>query len=164
MKATAAYNNLELTAICSLISDRVDRYTPVESWTHSSFLISDDPELKSIESSTIDSLYANSGSPNVGLMHIDVEGMEYAVLKGSTQVIRDNRPLIIYELHLNDPNHRKSSYLLRSHGYKIYTINEIISGNRPDCRNMIAMPDESSFLSHNPFFSEISAHCLEFIL
>lgn len=153
IKATALYNNLEIIALCSLLSDRVERYAPVESWSHSSFQVIDDTDLKSVTSSTLDSIYANIGTPNVGLIHIDVEGMEYQVLNGSKEVIKQNRPIIIYELHLNDPDHKMAGSLLRSHGYMIYTINEIISGNRPDCRNMLALPVESTILSDQFFFS-----------
>jgi len=156
MHATAVYNNLELKVLCSLISDRIENYTPLQSWTHSSFHVSNNPQYKSIRSTTIDSLYSSSMPSKVGLLHIDVEGMEYAVLNGASKLILENRPLIIYELHLNDPSHSKPGLLLHSQGYKIYTINEIISGNRPDCRNMIAIPGESTLISDLSFFSSVT--------
>ena len=82
IKATALYNNLEIIAVRSLLSDRFERYAPLETWFHSSFQVLDDTALKSATSCTMDSICANIGTPNFGLMPIDVEGMEYQVLNG----------------------------------------------------------------------------------
>lgn len=58
----------------------------------------------------------------VGLIKIDVEGMEYQVLSGALKIINRDCPVIIFEQHDNEfyeSGETKSISLLRSLGYEI---------------------------------------------
>ncbi|WP_114765997.1 FkbM family methyltransferase [Vibrio rhodolitus] len=63
---------------------------------------------------------------NVGLIKIDVEGMEYQVLQGSLSIIEKNKPVIIFEQSVSDfidgGNDTLSTLLLKNIGYTIYWI------------------------------------------
>jgi len=70
----------------------------------------------------IDSLIKKS--EKVNLIKIDVEGHEYQVIKGAINIIKKNKPLILFEHH---PNNFKSKYsptikLLKKLGYKNFAI------------------------------------------
>lgn len=57
---------------------------------------------------------------NVKLMKIDVEGHEYKVLLGAKEVIREHKPIILFEQHIEDFKNGESQILslLRELGYK----------------------------------------------
>lgn len=59
---------------------------------------------------------------NVGLIKIDVEGHEYEVLKGSEKLIKNNYPIILFELNKNDFVNGKSLVydLLKEYGYSSF--------------------------------------------
>jgi FkbM family methyltransferase len=58
---------------------------------------------KIILCSTIDTRISNNyRCQKVGFLHLDVEGLEYEVLTGSINTIKNNLPLIIFEHHLKD--------------------------------------------------------------
>ena len=86
---------------------------------------------------------------NIGLIKIDVEGLEYKVLKGATNVIRNSQPIIAFEQHTEDftvgENDSPSTQFLKELGYsfcwseiankrsswllnKLKIISEIVSG------------------------------------
>ena len=64
---------------------------------------------------------------NLKLIKIDVEGMEFEVIKGAKKIIEYFKPVICFEQHEEeflDSNETKSINLLRSQGYKIFTLNK----------------------------------------
>lgn len=76
-------------------------------------------EVVRVETDTIDGLRRRllGGSRKVGVIKIDVEGHETAVLEGATATIRIDRPLIFVEL-LPQANFPWVNELLREHDYR----------------------------------------------
>tara|TARA_Y100000034_G_C6818307_1_gene368328 strand:- start:116 stop:955 length:840 start_codon:yes stop_codon:yes gene_type:complete len=93
---------------------------------------------QSLRSTTIDSVVGEENWGEVGLMHVDVEGLEKKVLEGSKEVIDQSKPFIIFEQHIGreDP-----SQICRTFGeYDTYMINEVLPNCDLDCRNFISIP------------------------
>lgn len=91
---------------------------------------------------TLDDLIPNSSISRIGLLHLDVEGMEAQVILGAKALIERSRPLIIFERHLSDEERDNPAPIVQSMGYEVFMINEVIIGNRPDCRNFFCIPQE----------------------
>lgn len=88
-------------------------------------------------------LYKKKIIDNIGYIHLDVESMEYLVLKGSSQLINKLKPIITFEQHLNTDNYMETSTFLLNKDYSVFLINEQLLGCREDCRNFIAFPNTS---------------------
>jgi len=87
---------------------------------------------------SLDYLYKTNEIENIDFIHLDVEGMEYQVVIGAEDLIKDNCPIITFEQHLSTDDYSGLSKHLSSRGYHVYLINEILPGCNPDCRNFIA--------------------------
>lgn len=140
-KKINSINNLVVKK--QLISDDNGRYKPLEALKHSEFveMENNDKSDNYVESLLIDNILqdAEYSDRKLTFLHIDVEGMEFKVLKGSTKVIQKWKPIIVWEVHLkNHNNNLEIQNYLNQYGYECYLINEVIAGNRPDCRNYIA--------------------------
>ena len=93
-----------------------------------------------IKSTSLDTLYNNNIISNISFIHIDVEGFEYQVLMGSEKLIKDNMPIIVFEMHIKTDEYRYDIInLMHSYDFEIFIINEV-SGARSDCRNFLAIP------------------------
>lgn len=99
-----------------------------------------------IKSKTLDELVnTNIIKDKIGLLHFDVEGMELKVLKGSINVIKRDKPIIIVEtLGKSEKNSMLNNFILNLR-YRIYkTVPESCSfGDISDkrfCRNHIYIP------------------------
>lgn len=90
-------------------------------------------------SKTLDEV-VGSAIENVGLLHVDVEGLEFSVLKGARQVIARSKPIVLFEQHISKENVREICDLLRASGYQVFMINEVLPGCSLDCRNFLAAP------------------------
>ena len=93
-----------------------------------------------VQSVTLDYLYSQGQIDNIAYIHLDVEGFESNVIKGSKKIIQLFNPIISYEQHLEIDNYKELSLHLYNQGYNIYLINEILPGCRHDCRNLLAFP------------------------
>ena len=76
-----------------------------------------------VDISTIDKFVSENSISNVGFIKIDVEGFEYAVLKGGEQTLRKYKPVMFIELddnNLKDCGQSAASLieLLFSYGYE----------------------------------------------
>jgi FkbM family methyltransferase len=62
--------------------------------------------------------------PEIGLIKIDVEGAEINVLSGGKEILTRNKPVILFEQHLNDFHDGKSKVIdyLKGMGYSFYII------------------------------------------
>ncbi len=89
----------------------------------------------SIIATTLDKIINKN---SIGLMHIDVEGMELKVLRGARKIIELNRPVIIFENLISRPGLESIISFLYSYKYDVYMINEVLPGCDLDCRNFIA--------------------------
>lgn len=94
-------------------------------------------------STTLDELIPQNFISEIGLLHLDVEGMEKKVILGAKMLIKRSRPLVIFERHLSDEVSESPVPVLQSMGYQVFMINEVIVGNRPDCRNFFCFPREN---------------------
>lgn len=91
------------------------------------------------ESTTIDYIVGKAGA-TIGLLHVDVEGLELEVLKGSRAVISRDLPVIIFEQHISTERVGDIVEYLARFDYKIFMINEVLPGCALDCRNFLALP------------------------
>jgi len=95
-----------------------------------------------VDAVSLDYLYENKSIENIGYIHLDVEGMEYSVMKGSANLIDECRPIISFEQHLDIDDYNIILSYLTDKQYKIFLIDEILPGCRYDCRNSLAFPNE----------------------
>jgi len=108
---------------------------------HCSFEESEEGKTK-IESYSLDYLNQNGEIFNIGYIHLDVEGMEFTVIKGAVEIIEKYKPVISFEQHLNSDDYKGLSNFLIQKGYEICMINESLPGCYPDCRNFLAIPND----------------------
>ncbi len=117
------------------------------SFDHASFCENEKGAQSPLLSTTIDKVISESYHHSIGLFHLDVEGFELNVMKGSEQVITKSNPVILFEQHITKDNSKSIIQFLSSYCYETYMINEILPGCRLDCRNFLAVP-EGFDLSH----------------
>jgi FkbM family methyltransferase len=97
--------------------------------------------VNTILATSLDILFINNKINDITFIHLDVEGEEYNTLLGSIETIQKFKPIIIYEQHIITDNVLDCINLLDSLGYHQYIINEQ-TGERKDCRNFLAIPNE----------------------
>lgn len=95
-----------------------------------------------INATTFDILYEKKEIDNITFIHIDVEGLELNVLNGSKKVIDIFRPIVVFEVHLNQPIPSKEDMInfFKNRNYIVYIIDERCG--RKDCRNLLSIPNE----------------------
>ena len=96
----------------------------------------------SLECCSLDYLHETNVITDMGYIHLDVEGMENLVINGSEDIINKYKPVISFEQHINTDDYIGLSNHLKGKGYTVYLINESFAGCRPDCRNLLAIPNE----------------------
>ena len=94
-----------------------------------------------IATTTVDSYAEECGIERVGLIMLDLEGAELAVLRGARRVLRDHAPHVVFEVHgsyVDWSNGLKETEIVRylaSFGYTIFAIRDFQSnvdlGDRP---------------------------------
>jgi len=87
---------------------------------------------------SLDYLYEKNIIENIGYIHLDVEGMEYKVLQGSSNIIDIYHPIITFEQHIGIDDYDTLANYLKQKDYKIFLIDEILPGCLYVCRNLIA--------------------------
>lgn len=104
----------------------------------SSFNMDLDQEFKIY---TLDSLFYDKGE-RLGLLHLDVEGLELDVLKGGLQTLRAYKPIMTTEVRVHkDPEYTKELLeLLDREGYDSYVIYEVCGYPHMDFRNILNIP------------------------
>lgn len=82
-----------------------------------------DSDCITVEVKPLDSIRHEIQAP-IGLIKIDVEGHEFSALSGARQIIRENRPIILFEQSESDFENGSSKVieLLRSLGYRSFAI------------------------------------------
>ena len=132
-----------IKAIQVAVSDKVETLTTNGNLDHCSFVYNN-PHNNGKHKEyavTLDSLYEDKDIENIGMIHLDVEGMEYRVMKGGELLIDKYLPIITFEQHLEIDNIEIIKTFLKNKKYVMYMINEILLGCRKDCRNFIAFPE-----------------------
>lgn len=107
---------------------------------HARFNMNGEGKLSPLQSATIDELVTSEQWTNIGLLHVDVEGFEEVVLRGSSQIIAASNPVILFEQHITHEDPLKIADWLEGFGYKVFMLNEVIPQCELDCRNFIALP------------------------
>ena len=107
---------------------------------HASFKVSDF-KRKYMLSDTIDEIIVRNGS-SVGFLHVDVEGLELQVLKGSLVMIARDLPVIAFEQHISSENVGEVTTLLGDLNYRVFMVNEVLPDCNLDCRNFLAFPPD----------------------
>jgi len=121
------------------------------------FFVHDPPPTPSVEAPQknkflmfpiyrIDDLYLGPwGQERLGFFHLDVEGHEVAVLNGSMQILKRDRPILTTEVYSQSAaarsNAEKLFALLDELQYDSYVVEESC-GTPSDCRNLINVPRE----------------------
>jgi hypothetical protein len=126
------------------ISNVNEELTTNDELNHCSFIYKN-PEssvINKVNSVSLDYLYAEKQIKNIGYIHLDVEGMEYKIIKGSSNLIDACRPIISFEQHLELDDYDIILSYLKNKNYNIFLIDEILPGCRHDCRNSFAFPNE----------------------
>lgn len=95
-----------------------------------------------LRSQTLDQIVGNQGVSDIGLIHVDVEGLEGKVLAGALNIIESSRPSILFEQHINTENPGNIADMLSPYGYQTYMINELLPGCNYDCRNFLSIPED----------------------
>ena len=145
-KKEILYTNGVMESNCVFQSNKkTNNYKPPHNLPHGS-IVNNSVKVKA---TTIDDLYKEKKIENLSMLHLDLEGFEYAALKSSKITINAEKPLIIWENHIDILNKetRKLEYkqigeLLRTYNYSSYIINEASGGN-PNCRNFISICEEN---------------------
>ena len=144
VKDMCALNKItNVKAIQVAVSDKIETLTTNGNIDHCSFFYNNpnnDGKHKEY-AVTLDSLHDDGDIKDIGMMHLDVEGMEMRVMKGGESIIKKYLPIITYEQHLEIDDTEIIKQFLKSEKYIIYMIDEILPGCRSDCRNMIAFPE-----------------------
>lgn len=128
------------------ISNKNELLTTNDDINHCSFVL---PDLglggnTKVNAYTLDYLYEQKDVDNIGFIHLDVEGMEYRVIEGASNIINIFRPIVAFEQHLESDNYKALSSHFKNLNYNVYLINETFNGCKPDCRNLIAFPNEKT--------------------
>jgi len=145
IRATAAANNLSNVKIVQkAISDQNELLSTNEHLHHCSFVYGNPGQTgaNKVDAVSLDHLFATKEIENIGYIHLDVEGMEYKVLRGSSTILDTNRPIITFEQHLETDDYDAILRYLTEKQYMVFLIDEVLPGCRPDCRNSIAFPTE----------------------
>ncbi len=90
---------------------------------------------------TIDDYVAQNKVGKVDLLMIDVEGSEIKVLQGAVEMLRKNKPVVVFETHSlyddwsNGLENSPSAVLMKGLGYEVFAVREfhqnIDTGNMP---------------------------------
>lgn len=135
-------NNVKV--IQSAISDKNEILTTTEDINHCSFVYKYNEDIThKVSAVSLDYLHQIKVLENIGYIHLDVEGMEKHIIRGSQDIINKYRPIISFEQHLELDNYNEISDSLKSKDYKVFLIDEILPGCRLDCRNSFAFPNET---------------------
>jgi hypothetical protein len=57
-----------------------------------------------VDSVSLDHLYDTNIIDNIGYIHLDAEGLEYKIIRGSGKIIEKFNPIISFEQHLELDN------------------------------------------------------------
>jgi FkbM family methyltransferase len=98
-----------------------------------------DRGAQKFSTTTLDVLLPNEN--NLGLIHLDVESMEYKVVLGAANLIERNQPIVAFEIHIETDQHAAALVnWFEDRRYTVCMVNEVLPGCNLDCRNFIAFP------------------------
>lgn len=129
-----------IKCIQTAISHKNETLSTNENIDHCSFVYNNPLNNGNIKKDAVSLnwLYESGIIKDIGYIHLDVEGMEYRVLLGSTKIIEKFKPIITFEQHLELDDYNIILNFLKERNYIVFLIDEVLPGCRPDCRNSIA--------------------------
>lgn len=140
IKTVCALNDItNVEVICNALSDKKDIISTNDDMFHCMFANNANGKTV-LTATTIDDLVKENKIESYDFMHLDVEGMEFKVIKGAIESILKYEPIILFEQHITIDNYVDIVKYLNARQYRVFMINEILPGCRPDCRNLIAFP------------------------
>lgn len=145
IQQVAAMNNItNVNIIQKAINDKPAVLYTLDNLHHCSFVYNKAPDGygRGVEAVSLDTLYVAQEIVNIGFIHLDVEGMEAAVVKGAETLLKELRPIVTFEQHLELDDYKGLSRQFTEKQYRVFMIDEVLPGCRPDCRNFIAFPSE----------------------
>ena len=91
----------------------------------------------------LDSLFGSRGAlagRKLGFWHLDVEGYEMHALRGATDTLARDQPMLAVEVHVHGNQSFTTELVsaLLGMGYKLSVVDEVCG--RLDCRNLLAAP------------------------
>ena len=147
-------NISNVITIQEAIGDRVKIVSSDEIMEHCTLKEGSDGRNK-FKTTTLDILYSRKTIEDIGFIHLDVEGMEWAVIQGAKQLISDYMPVVSFEQHINTDDYNLVVDYFKTINYKVFLINEILPGCKIDCRNFLAIPQ---FISRNIAINGLKNH------
>jgi FkbM family methyltransferase len=147
-------NVLNLKTIQKAISNRKEALSTNYDLTHATFCAGTH-NRNVVHAVSLDDLLETKTIEDIGYIHLDVEGMEFKVLQGASHLLDTCRPIISFEQHLEIEDYSVILNYLNGKNYKVFLIDEVLPGCRPDCRNSLAFPRE---LYSDSLIDEIHAH------
>jgi FkbM family methyltransferase len=148
-------NNIKI--INTAISDKCEVLRTSHNIDHCSFVWSEvTDKMVEINAYSLDNLLNTQTIEDIGYMHLDVEGMEYRIILGATNLINRFKPIITFEQHIESENYMAIVHHLEQIGYKCYLINEISIECSHDCRNILSLPNTINENDVNKILSDIN--------
>lgn len=141
VRALAAANQRSnIVVLEHAISDRDEELRTTDMLDHCSFVWNTSPSGNAVQATSLDALLARGVLTGVDYIHLDVEGMEHKVLVGASSLLKQYRPMVSFEQHIDTENWQ--SIVDMFDGYEVYRIEEVMPHCRHDCRNFLAIPWE----------------------
>lgn len=126
-------------AVCADSNNQAVGY--VGNLDHASFFVTN-ADNAGLRTRTLDAVIGPESVGTIGLMHVDVEGFELAVLRGSHKILSESRPIILFEGHLREQDVVVETLdYLQERGYQTFMLNEVLPGCNLDCRNFLSAPE-----------------------
>jgi len=83
---------------------------------------------KTVNLTTLDSIWRSRGKPQIDLIKIDAEGAEEQVVSGGLELLAASRPIIIFEnIHVSRVTGTATAKILEPLGYEFYTYNRFLN-------------------------------------
>ena len=129
----AQLNNMQRVSIYKVAASDQNGFAPLSIYGSGDFLTSGASLLgeqrsqpvrqEYVQAARMDELIKQCGWPKVGLVKIDVEGAQDAVINGMSEILQRYRPDIFIEV-LEDTHLEHINMVLRDLGYRFYDIDE----------------------------------------
>jgi FkbM family methyltransferase len=137
LKRLNKLDNLKI--MCKAICNKKVIISSDDEMTHCNFKVGDGYKNK-ILAESFDELYISGELYDIDYIHLDIEGMERFAIEGGNRLISECLPIITFEQHINSEDYFGLSRYIKSMGYRVYMIDEVLAGCFIDCRNFLAIP------------------------
>jgi FkbM family methyltransferase len=126
--AAAGFDHVSCVEAVVTEADGFETFHAGGSAVSASLYRTDLPDTITVRSVTIDTIARERALPAVGAIKLDVEGAELRALQGADEVLRRDRPFVIFEVW--DPEDAKSAAAARHLRGLDYELFDILDGQR----------------------------------